>query len=200
MASQVDIANLALTMLGNASRITSLTENSKAANAINAVYDMCRLAELRAYRWAFAIKRATLPALASPPAWGFGNAFQLPTDYLSLIQAAEILAIPALSDYSNSDNAQWAIESGQILTDLGAPLPIRYVRNVTDEGEFDPLFNMAFAGRLAATTCETITGSNTKRQLAQAEYKDAIKSALRINAIERAPSSIADDSWLVGRL
>jgi hypothetical protein len=48
-----------------------------------------RKAELRKRHWSFAIKRAALPALADAPTWGFGYAYQLPTDYLRLMQVGE---------------------------------------------------------------------------------------------------------------
>lgn len=199
MASQTQIVNLALTKLGQG-RITAITDDSKAARAMNAVYDLEKLAELRKYRWSFALKRATLPALSTAPAWGFNYAYQLPSDYVSLIQVNDYFSVPALSDYVNSDDSLWSVESGQIFTDLGAPLKIRYIRNVTDEGDFDPLFVQSFAAHLAYVTCEEITGSNQKRDAAAADYKQCIKDALRVNGIERPPMSTADDSWMMGRL
>lgn len=199
MASEVEIANMALTKLG-AARITSLTEASKPARSMAAIFNMTRQAEIRKYRWAFALQRASLPALSAAPAWGYARAYQLPADYLSLVVVGRFQAVPALDDYVNGDNAMWSVESGQILTDLGAPLSIRYVRDVTDAGSFDPLFCQSFAAMLAYIACEEITGSNQKRDTAAADYKMAVRDAVRINAIERAPSSIQDDSWMVGRL
>jgi hypothetical protein len=198
-ASQIQIINLAIHKLG-AGRITALTDGSKPARVMTDIYDLVRQAELRRSRWNFSIARASLGALAAVPAFGFGYAYQLPADYLSLIQAGDTLAAPALSNYVTDDNSQWSIESGQILTDLTAPLRIRYVRNVTDETQFDALFVMALAARLAYEACEEITGANTKKDAAANDYTEALKQAVRANAIERAPVAIADDSWMVGRL
>lgn len=199
MAAQVDICNYGLTLIG-AGRITALTDNSKAARAMNAIYSMTRQAELRKFTWNFALKRASLPALASPPDWGFGSQYQLPTDFLRLVQAGDIYAVPSLDNYVNADNSNWAIEGQNILTDMGGPLKIRYVYNVTDEGLFDALFNISLAAQLSFATCEEITGSNTKKDVAMQTYKQAITDALRANAIERPPVSTAGDSWLIGRL
>src|SRR6266849_5723476 len=54
-----DIANLACVALGSP-RIGSLSENSKQANELNAIYDKIRQEELRAHVWRFATRRAGL--------------------------------------------------------------------------------------------------------------------------------------------
>lgn len=200
MASRVDVANLALLKLGSGSKITALTDNSVAARALNSCYDMVRKAELRAHYWAFALKRAALPASATPPAWGFSTAFPLPSDHIRLVQVNQFYLTPALLDYNTADASAWVVESGNILCDYSAPLKIRYVWDVTDEGTFDPLFNMMFAARLAYETCEQITNSNTKKQSITDDYKSTLALAVRASAIEKPPALIGDDSWMVARL
>lgn len=205
MASSADIANLALTKLGSASKITALTDNSVAAIAINSVYEMVRLVELRGHHWSFALKRASLPASATPPAWGYTAAYPLPSDFLRLVQANEFYLVPALYDYNTADASAYSIETNadgvqSILCDYSAPLKIRYVWNARDEGTYDPLFNMAFAARLAYETCEQITGSTSKREQAKADYKEAIAMACKVGAIEKPPALIGDDSWVMTRL
>lgn len=200
MASRVDICNLALLKLGSGSKITSLTDNSVAARALSNCYDLIRKAELRANTWSFALKRVSLPAAATPPAWGYANAFPLPADFVRLMQVNEFYLTPALLDYNTKDASAFAIESGQIMTDYNAPLRVRYVWDVTDEGLFDALFNVSLAARLAYETCEQITNSNTKKQTIRQDYKDAIQVAVRANAIEKPPALIGDDSWVVARL
>lgn len=205
MASRVDIANLTLTKLGSASKITSLTDNSVAAIAINSVYEMVRLAELRGNHWSFALKRAAIPASAVAPAWGYAAAYPLPSDFLRLVQANEFYLVPALYDYNTADASAYSIETNadgvqSILCDYGSPLKIRYVWDATDEGTYDPLFNISFAARLAYETCEQITGSNNKREQAKADYKEAIAMARKVGAIEKPPALIGSDSWIMTRL
>lgn len=200
MASRVDIANLALTQLGSASKITSLTDNSAAARALNGVYDITRKALLRRYWWSFALSRSALPALTAAPAWGFAKQYQLPADFLRIVQVNDVAAVPALNDYVDGDTSAWAIEGQLILTDFSAPLKIRYVRDVTDESTFDALFVMALASLLAYQTCEQITQSNSKKQAAMVEMKRAIGDAVTTGAIEKPPQGITDDSWIVSRI
>jgi len=204
MASRVDICNLALLFLGSGSKITALTDNNVAARALNASYDLMRKAELRANYWAFALKRDTLAASASPPPWGYPNAFPLPGDFVRLVQINDFYLVPSILDYNDGDASAYAIETNagvlSVLTHYNAPLKIKYVWDVQDEGTFDALFNVSFATRLAHATCEQITNSNTKKAALGEDYKKAIMLATRAGAIEKPPALIGDDSWVMSRL
>ena len=193
MASQVGIANRALTKLGSA-RITSLDEDSKAAATLNSMYDDVLDACLREHVWSFAKTRAQLAALADAPLFGFGYQYRLPADFIRLIQIGQFLVYP-----KTDTRGLFSIESGNILTDLQAPLYIRYLKRVTDPNAMDALFREAFACRLAIEACEAITQSSTKRQAAWAEHDRAIAQAIRVNAIERPSQPVGDDTWLESR-
>jgi hypothetical protein len=197
--SATDIANLALTKLG-ASPIAALTDDSKAARTLSAVYDSVRDAELRDRPWKFAMTRAALPSEAQGPGFGYGRQYLLPSDCIRLIQVGEGASAFSLADYQGPDNAPFQVDGEAILTDMPAPLRIRYVRRVTDVSRYDAAFVQAFACRLAAEAAEALTQSPQKRQLALGEYQERIRQARRLNAIEQAPEAPADDSWIVGRL
>lgn len=199
MTSQVEVVNLALTKLG-AARITAITDASKSARVMSSLWSVVRRAELRRALWSFALRRTALPALSDAPAFGFARAFQLPADYLRLVQVGQTYVSPSQTDYVTGDNSPWAIEAGQILTDFGAPLQIRYVGDVEDTGTFDALFVQCFASALAYEACEEITNSTAKRQMLAEDYKAQRRDAVATGAIERPPESIADDSWMLGRL
>jgi hypothetical protein len=199
MASKIDIANRALTKIGD-DRIMDILDDQENAKVLNSMYDTVLMAELRARVWNFSVKRAALPALASVPAFGFTNEFQLPADHLRLIQVGEIYVGLSLSDYVGMSEAEFQVEGRKILTDFPAPLNIRYVSLVTDPGLYDALFVEAFACKLAMECCERLTQSNTKRQLAAEEYALAIRSALRADAIENPPQTLPDESWIMSRL
>lgn len=200
MASDADIANWALTKLGSSTKIAALTDNSVEAVAINGVYHRIRRAELRKRHWSFAIKRGSLPALSSAPTWGFDYAYQLPTDYLRMMQVGEYIVVPSLSDYTSQDASPYAIEGQTICTDFTAPLSIRYVGDITDSSLFDDLFVEAFAAKIAYECCEQITQSTGKRQVCSQDYAAAINQAARVGAIEKPPAPILDDSWVIARL
>lgn len=199
MASQVEIANRALTKVGEA-RILSLSDDVEAARTVDSLWDVVRDAELRIRVWRFAISRVSLAALVSTPDWGFDYEYQLPSDCLRVLQVGEYYPGVSLSDYRNADESEWKVEGRKILTNEAAPLKIRYVAQITDTGQWDAAFTESFACRLAAEVCERLTQSNTKKQIAWDEYKQAVSMAVRANAIESAPEPIPDDAWVLARL
>lgn len=199
MASATEIANAALIKIG-ADRITALTDNNDRARVINARYAQVRDAELRRRRWRFATERTTLPALSAAPSFGYANQYQLPADYLRLITIGEYDLGVNLSDYRSASSALFSVEGGKLLTNLGAPLAIRYIKRVTDEALFDSAFAEAFASRLAYEICERLTQSDSKKQMAWGDYQESIREAIRANAIETAPEPVSDDTWVMARL
>lgn len=199
-SAAVDIANLALQMLG-ANTIVNLTDNSNNARQCNLAYAPTRDKELRIHRWKFSILRVNLPALATPPVNGiYGTAFQLPADNVRVLNVGDWDPGQDISDYRFRTVAEYSIEGQQILTNYAAPLALRYVSNLTAVGLFDPSFVDALASRIAWKICEAVTQSSDKRKLAASEYKDAIKEAIRANALETPPQFTDDDSWMTARL
>lgn len=180
-----EICNRALQKIG-AKRITSINEESVNARACKAVYDSRRKALLRAHRWSFAIKRASLAADATAPEWGRANAFTLPADYLKLI--------PTYPEYHDL-NSDWVIEGRKIVTSDSAPLYVRYIADVTDTSQMDPLFKETLAADIAYEIAEEITQSATKKEQAKEDKKDSIKEAKKANAIEVPPADSAPGSW-----
>ena len=199
MASQVEIANRALTKLG-AARIISFADDNKQSRSVNSMFNVVRDAELRAHLWSFTIKRDSLPSLTTTPDWGYDYEYQLPSDCLRLLEVNDIYPGPNLSDYRNSSTQEYVIEGRKILTSEAAPLKIRYVSRVVDTTQWDATFVEAFACRLALEMCEDLTQSNTKKELLMSDYGRAIMMAIRANAIELPPKDLPDDSWAMSRL
>jgi hypothetical protein len=194
VASQVGIVNQALVKNG-AARITSLSDTTKQARTMSAIYDVKRDAELAAEPWTFAIKRVQLPASSTAPDYGWAYAYPLPADYLKLVEVGEDYVF-----YDSDTGALFQIESTDsglaIFTDQASPLKIRYVKRVTNPGIYPALFVEAFACRLAAETCEDLTQSLSKRDALWVERKRAISDAKRSNAIEQPPRQRPPSSWL----
>lgn len=199
MASVIQVANRALTKLGSA-RITSLDDDVKSARALKSCFDDLRDDELRANRWQFALRRTSLAALTTAPAFGYQRQFQVPADFLKLDMVDDRFPTVVLENYVNEELLDWVLEGNVILSDLAAPLKLRYIAQVTDPNAWDPNFREALACRLAAELAEDLTQSNQKRQLAWEEYRMAIVKAVKSNAIERVPVHVGDSAWVLGRL
>lgn len=198
--SQISICNRALQILGSES-IINIVEDNNRARALTIAYDAVRMAELRRNKWRFAIKRTSVPALSDAPDSDYRYAYELPVDWLRLIPGGDIWQASDLTDYrGGAGSATYEIEGRTILTNLTAPLKLRYMWDVTDTSLFDATFAESFANRLAFEICERITQSDSKKQVAWGGYRTSIREASKINAIEGAAESIADDTWVTARI
>ena len=196
--SDISICNRALQKLG-AVAITSLDDENVKARAMRLAFEPIRRAEIRRRRWRFAIKRVTLPALSAAPDSDYAYQYQLPNDYLRLIEGGDLRTCADLTDYRNGIEGLYSVEGGLLLTNLGAPLSIRYLADITDASLFDSAFVESFAARLALEACEAITESSSKKNDLVADYRYCIREASAANAFERASEAVADDTWIMSR-
>jgi hypothetical protein len=179
MTSDVSIANRALGKLGSTT-IVSLTQDSPAARAINAIYTGVRRSEIRKHPWNFAKTRAQLAADADEPAFDFGYQYRVPADCLRVLNKADV---------------DWKIEGQNILSNDGGPLEIIYLADITDPNVFDEAFIEAFASKLAYEIAEKLTSSSEKKKSAGEDYRFALSEARRTNAIERMSEDRIEDDW-----
>lgn len=192
---------MALTILG-ASTINAITDNSNQARALSAVWNVERDAELRKNLWKFSIARKALPALAGSPVSGpYTIQYELPAGALRTLLVGESYPGADMSDYrSGPPTSDYMIEGNLILTNLPAPLAWRGVVVVEDCTQWDAAFSSAFAARLADRCCFRITNSLNGQKMARDDYRQAIREAIRTNALESPPQMPADDTWIAARL
>lgn len=197
MADDTEIANRALTLLG-ARRITSLDDESEEAQTLSALWGTTRDAAISEHPWRFALKRATLSVDGDAPEFEYARAFTLPDDCLTPWELYDlvttdpgIIAAFGAGATLQATKPVAMIEYGAILTDLSAPLKLRYIAQIEDTTRWHASFVVYFAARLADDACETLNASNTKQQLAQRTAMTAVKTARRTNAIMtyQGPSS-----------
>lgn len=197
--SDVAIANLALTKIGDL-RITALSDNTKPAREINAIYGMLRDKLQRTYNWRFCVKRAALAADVATPVFDYSYQYSIPTDCLRILQINAYYPAPDLSDLISSGGQEYVLEGGKILTRSSGVLNLRYLARIEDTTRFDSSFDEAFSALIAYNVCEALTQSDAKKNAALRDYRMALMDAVRANAIENPPESLADQTWITVRL
>jgi len=184
MASKIEIANLALTALGEA-RITSFGDNSKAARSVTAVYGTARDAVLSAHGWGFARKRVLLAADLNGPDWGYSNSFTRPVDDVRV--------------YRVNGVSEFEVIGGKIHANTAGPLEYEYIARNDNAAEYSAPFVQAFAMRLAAEMAEELTQSNSKKEYVEMKYRDALKTAMRLDAVQDSTRAVYSSNWLAAR-
>lgn len=177
MASEVDIINSALNMVG-ASNIISRSEDSKSARITNQRYDYVRDAVLRAHPWNCAISRATIAADSDSPTFGFTNQFTLPTDPYCL----RVLRLEYL-------DVDFRVEGRKIHCDEDT-VSVIYIARVTDPNEYDQLLIEALAARLAADTSYALVQSSSLTSTMFQLYEAKLSEARFIDATEGTPGAV----------
>lgn len=177
MASEVDIINSALNMVG-ASNIIARTEDSKSARVMNQRFDYVRDSCLRAHPWNCTVTRRVLAADSDTPAFGFTNQFTLPTDPYCL----RVLHL----DYLDID---FLVEGRKIHCDEDT-LNLVYVARVTDPNEWDQLLIEAIAARLAADTAYALVQSTSLMATMHQLYEAKLSEARFVDATEGTPGAL----------
>lgn len=213
MASEVDIANLALSHLGDAATIASLDppEGSAQAEHCARFYPIARDSLLEMHAWGFATRRAKLALLASGwPEWSY--AYAQPADALNIIA---VLPPNSSDDYSSGvpDSAGGPYvpqpfsceinETGAsvIYTDQ-ADAVLRYSASVSDPTRFSPLFTMTLSWHLASM----LAGPIIKGDAGAAEAKRCagmmqayLSKAVESDSSQRRIKPEHVVSWMAGR-
>lgn len=198
MASQNEIANHALDLLGETS-ITDINDSVERAERLLGAWEATRDRSLRSHIWSFSLERVSLAADASAPEWGFDYQYTLDGDVVRVVQVNDYWPPAVLSDYVNSDTAPFRIEARKILTDYAAPLKVRWAVNSIDVGQWDACFAVVMACNLADRISTRATGSETIKARIKEERRQALLEALRANALEQPPTMINDGSWIASR-
>jgi hypothetical protein len=177
MTERVDIANIALSLLGQ-NEIESLEDSNKSATQMKLHYAIARDATLEAYEWTFAITRFVPNPLEDPPLWGWDYAFPIPVDVLRVLQVDRNTADRAvLRDNKQQRNSiDHVVEGKEILANENS-IYCTGIKRVEQEGTFSNLFVHAFAAKLAVLTCYAITESHGKLDRLTGIYSGFIKEA-----------------------
>ena len=161
MTERVDIANLALSWLGEQD-ITSLEDDTNRSHQMKINYIPARDATLEAHEWSFAIERFIPAKLAANPVYGINSAFSVPPEILRVLTVERNTADPTNSFLTGriggNEQLDWVLEGGLILCNQDV-IYCRGIRRVEQEGKFSPLFVHALAAKLAFLTATNLSAS-----------------------------------------
>lgn len=197
MASEVQIAKLALQHLGDRFDITTLEEASVEAEQVNLIYDEVRDTVLRSHPWKFARKffsPAYLTAVA-PGEWGY--MYTYPSDCLRMLRIINPLGAgkpPIRFEVGLNSSGSKVILTNE------SEITIEYTARITDPNMYDSQFITGLSYRLAQYLAIPITGDRQRMADMQVMADRELGMAMSTDAnegFEEVPLSEA--GWIDAR-
>lgn len=183
MTNDTDLANHALALISE-EPITAITDTASTnARTCRTFATEARLETLRMGRWNCATKRATLTQLALAPLGNYSYAYQLPADFLRLMEVNGE-AVRAADEY-------FEIEGKRLVTSAET-VWVRYIADI-GIGACDPLLQAAIAVRLAQKIALPLSARLEQAEALEQLFQRRLKEAQSIDAKETASGE--NPSW-----
>lgn len=182
MASDVDICNLALTMIGKPG-INVMTEARAEAVACRAVFPHLRRTSLQQSAWTFATRRQPLAPLTADVLYRWTHRYTRPSDALS------VLRIMPLSGVGRSTPPLFPFEvrENHILTSIPSAV-CDFVADIEDTTQFSPMFVEMLSLRLAGHLARNLTRSAKLSTEMDDLARQAMSRAITADAAQDAPT------------
>ena len=180
----VSICNSALVKVGS-DTISSLTQETKSARILNAIYEYVRDVVLRAHPWNFATKRAALTPTANVPTYEYAYEYDIPNDCLRVLD----------EEYDDTD---WVVEGAKILSN-SSTLNIRYIYQNTDPSSYDSMFAEALSWRLAREVGYGLSQSTALMEMCDKQYRAVLAEARSMDAAEGTMKGLVVNDWTNAR-
>lgn len=183
--SETSIANRAIDIIGGLT-ITSLNDNTKAARVLKRAYTPVLNSLMSKQNWSFAIHRDELDVSTEEPLYDYDTAFDVPTDFIRLIEI-----FPRYLKH---------VVEGRLIFANATSLKCRYVRLITDPNLYTDEFAELLAKALAADTCLKITQSRSLTADLKKEFIDYFRwAASNDSKGSGTPHIQQDDVWMQSR-
>lgn len=180
MASYVDICNLALAQISEY-QISDLSEQSKQARQCNRLYENVRDELLQKYPWRFARQRVTLSESSEEyDEWTY--VYHYPSNCIRALwlynASGRTKNPPEFVVVSNSAG------TGKLILTDEYQAQLDYTQRTVTPQSFHPLFQMAYAMRLAERLVPSLTPSDTKLRNIHALYVESFEEAKQFDYAE----------------
>lgn len=200
MASDTQIANLALNHLGIGKEIQNLTtDTSDEATACRRFYEIARDILFRDFNWPFATKIVALDLIEEDPNEEWAYSYRYPTDCLRTIKI-----LSGTRNDSHQNRVPYKISndtSGLVIYTDTESAELEYVMRITNPDLFTQDFTMALSFKLANLISPRVTAGDPFK-LGDRAMQQYILTASRAmaNAVnEEQPDQIVESEFIRAR-
>lgn len=189
--SEASIYNLVLDKLSEGS-VLGPDDDRAVVRWLRRNYAPTRDQLLAQHPWNFAVRRKTVAADTTTPAFEWRYQYTRPTDCIRVL--------PLTADGTrNGPPAPFVIEGAKILTNLTAPLKMRYIARIEDVPQFSPHFLKLLVHTLSAEAAHWMTGKQALAKALVDSLPSTTMNAQLIDSLEGSPEEPADDDPILVR-
>ncbi|KAF1032965.1 MAG: hypothetical protein GAK37_00285 [Pseudomonas sp.] len=188
MATGVSICSNALLMLG-AQTINDFSDqlNLDRAKLCANLYPTVRDDLIRQHPWNCCIKRVVLAPDAAAPAFGYSHSFELPADFMRVLEVGE-----------NGIPIDYLVEGRTIQASTTA-LELRYVFRNEIESNWDSSLVKLATLAMAAALAYPVTQSAAMQQTMEEKLEMSLRRARAVDGQEDPPQMLGDERLLASR-
>ena len=202
MASQTDIVNIALTLLG-CRTIASLSAENDIARRASVLWTPTLEEVLGACEWGFARRIVELTLISETedgvqPIQGWDYIYAMPASCLVVRKVFPDGEADRREPYKFTEVMEPDTKAKSIATDVEEAFA-EYTYKVTDTTQFDAAFVQALSSKLAAALAMPLTGDKQLAQMMAANYAQAISEAQKRNYGRVNPKVTKGSSYLDAR-
>ena len=195
MATQTGLINRALVRIGK-QRIVSFEEQSASAQAVRDIWNDVRQSAIRSHPWNFAIRRTSLSPVDGTPPFGWDYRFRKPAaqnDHQGWLRTLGVW-----EDAGETVPADWDAEGPYILANVDL-LYLRFVADITNVSNWDPLFAEALMLKLASELAVALANSNQMHDTYYAAAEKAFARARAVDGMDGKPIDLPMGTWETAR-
>ncbi len=189
MASQVEIANMALSNLG-ADRIVSLSDNTVSAKEVSARYNIIADMVMSMGAWPSVKRRAELAQLDVTPEFGFSYAFQLPTN-------PKCLRVLRLNECRLGE-IPYSVEGDTLLCN-DATVSILYAARLDNTESYDIFLMQAIIAQLTISMAYKFTGQSKVTEGLILKFEKDVTRLLGLASSQSSSERLPSDDYLDAR-
>lgn len=205
LKAKTNIANIALTHLGE-SKIDDLDDPNQRARLCKLRFDDCLDIVLRSHPWSCVTKREKLKKLNDPitgvalkPAFGFNYIFQLPADFLRVIQVDNVSYPYQIEVYTISPQDEVPATSQPVLLTNASSISIRYVHVPPNLEILTRDVSNLIGLRIASELAEPLTSKVDLKQRLDQRYMIELAAARSTDSMQGTPEVVESFTWLNSR-
>lgn len=198
--SNVDIANIALTSLGEPA-ITSLSGTQKSQVLCSNNLEPARQEVLGYHPWSVAVYREELTELEEIDNYTqYDHAYSMPLDVIRILairpteSSSLVTAETDFAEGAREESNSYIIEGGIIYTNADSPY-VQFIKDLTNPADLPSYLVDAVAANLAKRIAFSLVQNAQIYQVAAQAYNTAMMMALQMDAKSQRNTPSPPDQW-----